>query len=135
MEYVPGPDDELVLRYLYNAEYPTYDKSKDDFVYYKIPPSGKIPEYDSDRHRANARGLLSSACNDLDASVGSDPFCNRFDRGSKAEDIVNSYFDMINDNLLARLYSVVGGGAIVPGPGGSPLGPQLRHVLARAHVL
>lgn len=114
-DLAPGPHDDLTLRYLYKGKYAAYDKKHDEFVFADVPPSGKIPEYSQVKDRkGNLANLPTSyfpQCNDYDASLGADPYCNRWDRGSKAEDIVKGYFQHISDNLLANLYSLVGGGA------------------------
>ncbi len=111
----PGPHDELVLRYIYKGEYATYDREADDFVFARVPVSGKIPTMSQLRLQSgqvkNLPTAYFPACNDYEASLGADPFCNRWDRGSKAEDIVRSYFELVSDNLLSNLYSMVGGGA------------------------
>ena len=104
----PGPHDLLVLRYLYNREYSAYDKSKDDWTYFPLPLSGKIPHYTQIGGTRSLPTAYFPQCNDLEASYGADPFCNRFDRGSRAEDIVRNYFDGISSNLLANMYSLVG---------------------------
>jgi hypothetical protein len=105
----PGPHDKLVLRYLYRGQYSLYDNKADDFVYAQIPASGTIPE----RSVVNGRILPASyfpQCNDFEASLGADPFCNRWDKGTTAQDIMKSHFEYLSDNLLASLYNVVGGG-------------------------
>lgn len=104
---VVGPHDNLVLRYLYNGEYPVYDTAKDDFAYFPVPSNGVIPR---ENEKTKLRTAYFPACNDYEASLGADAFCNRWDRGNKAEDIVRSYFENVSDNLLANLYSLVGGG-------------------------
>ena len=107
-EINPGPHDKLVLRYLYNGQYAAFDKEKDDWTYIKMPVSGRIPL----TTKVGEKQLPTSyfpQCNDIEASFGADPFCNRFDRGSRAEDIVSGYFEAISDNLLTNLYSLVGG--------------------------
>lgn len=110
----PGPHDKLVLRYLYKGQYSVFDKDADAFVYAKVPASGKIPMFSNVQSKSGQFKSMPTAyfpaCNDYEASLDADPFCNRWDRGSKAEDIVASYFQQISDNLLARLYSLVGGG-------------------------
>lgn len=110
----PGPHDLLVLRYLYLGKYTSYDKANDAWVYTDVPISGKIP---SRSNVPDAKGVVRNlptsyfpACNDLEASYDEDPYCNRWDRGSSAEDITRSYFELISDNLLSSLYSLVGGG-------------------------
>ncbi|MCB0366004.1 MAG: hypothetical protein H6624_01760 [Bdellovibrionaceae bacterium] len=111
----PMPHDELVLRYLYKGEYPVYDKQKDDFRFVNLPTSGKIKAITEVRNQDGS--LIGKfpvsyfpSCNDYEASLGADPYCNRWDRGSSAEDIAASYFEGISDNLVANLYSLVGGG-------------------------
>lgn len=112
----PMIHDELVLRYLYKGEYPLYHQAKDEFRFAALPANGKIRSFTEVK---KADGTVESrlpvayfpACNDYEASLAADPFCNRWDRGSKAEDIVASYFEGISDNLVASLYSLVGGGA------------------------
>lgn len=110
----PGPHDKLVLRYLYKSQYTVFDKDSDQFLYAKVPASGKIPTTSGVKTKEGQFKALKTsyfpACNDYEASLDADPFCNRWDRGSKAEDIVASYFQQISDNLLSRLYSLVGGG-------------------------
>lgn len=111
-ELKPQIHDELVLRYLYKGEYSVFDRSRDDFRFVQLPVSGKIPGFtEVDNGKAKVRFPVSyfPACNDYEASLGADPFCNRWDRGSQAVDIVSSYFSGISDNLIANLYSMVGG--------------------------
>ncbi|MBX3021154.1 MAG: hypothetical protein KF799_05700 [Bdellovibrionales bacterium] len=114
-EITTGAHDHLVLRYLYKGQYASYDKTADDFVFTDVPSNGKIPEHSFVKTKSGQSANLPTSyfpqCNDYEASLGADPFCNRWDRGSKAEDIVKSYFEFISDNLLANLYSLVGGGA------------------------
>ena len=111
----PGPHDKLVLRYLYKGQYTVFDKKADEFLYAKVPASGKIPANSRVHTKRGAVEVLPTsyfpACNDMDASFDADPFCNRWDRGSSAQEIVASYFQLLSDNLLARLYSLVGGGS------------------------
>ena len=108
-DYKPGPQDDLVMRYIYKGEYATYNKGADDFTYFQVPTTGKIPEF-TQSPKGTLRTSYFPACNDWEASLGSDPFCNRFDRGSNADDIVKNYFVLISDNLLTNLYSLVGAG-------------------------
>lgn len=108
----PGPHDELVLRYLYKAEYAAMDQDKDDFVFGPVPASGKIPPVSQiDGHAKTFKAAYFPSCNDYEASFAADPFCDRWDRGSTAQDIVKSRFEDINDNLITSLYSLVGGGS------------------------
>jgi hypothetical protein len=111
-EMAPGPHDELVLRYLYLGKYAAYDPIKDDFIFGQVPASGKIPSVSQIAgHSETYKVAYFPSCNDFEASLGADPFCNRWDRGSSAQEIVKSYFESINDNLLTNLYSLVGGGS------------------------
>ncbi len=115
-DLAPGPHDKLVLRYLYRDQFATYDKNADDFVYLKVPANGKIPALARVKSKSGQVTNLPVSyfpqCNDFEASLDADPFCNRWDRGSKAEDIIKSYFEYVSDNLLASLYNVVGGGGM-----------------------
>lgn len=93
-EIVPGPQDELSLRFLYKMEVPTYKAGDADFKFTVID-DGKIP--------TSINGEKVSyfpQCNDTDASLSLDPYCNRFDRGSNAKEIVEGYFKNINDNII-----------------------------------
>lgn len=112
-DLAPGAQDELVLRYLYKGQYATFDKEADKFVFGQVPVNGKIPRMSEIVVGNGQKKYLPAAyfpnCNDYEASLGADPFCNRWDRGSKAEDIVSGYFEHIGDNLLSNLFSMVGG--------------------------
>ena len=101
----PGPQDLLTLRYLYNGEYATFRRGSGDadFSFAKVPASGMIPA--SDPNRASYVTSYFPQCNDFDASFGTDPFCNRFDRGNDAPSIVKNYFDDLNTNLVSRIYA------------------------------
>ncbi len=92
---LPGPQDELVLRYLYKQEYPTYTAGAADFTYTKVPESGIVPE----------KASYFPQCNDIEASISMDPFCNRFDRGYSASTIAKSYFDDIYNTQIQSLFS------------------------------
>ena len=107
-DVAPGPHDELVLRYLYKSEYPTYDPETDSFVYVNVPVSGRLPDVTQVRGK-DLKIAYFPQCNDYDASLGVDPFCNRFDRGNKAEDLVKNYIDDLTENLGSSLFSMVGG--------------------------
>jgi hypothetical protein len=112
-EMAPGPHDELVLRYLYRSQYAAYDQQKDDYIFGQVPASGRIPKTSQLPNRPGEyfNSAYFPACNDMEASLGADPFCNRWDRGNTAQEIVKSYFENINDNLITNLYSLVGGGS------------------------
>jgi hypothetical protein len=101
----PGIQDVLVLRYLYRQEFPTFARGStaDSFTFAPVPANGVIPE----RHPQKPELVTSymPQCNDIQASLSMDPYCNRFDRGISAESIVKSYFDDLNVNLIARIYN------------------------------
>ena len=97
----PGPHDELVLRYIYNGEYTTYDKEKDEFKFFKVGNDGVIPNTTEGKYNTG----YFPACNDLEATYSADPFCNRWDAGTTAQDIVESYFQVVRDNLTSSLYA------------------------------
>ncbi len=92
---LPGPQDKLVLRYLYNQEYPTFKIGDADFKYSKIPESGIVPD----------KASYFPQCNDIEASIAMDPFCNRFDRGYSAITIAKNYFDDITNTKIQSLFS------------------------------
>lgn len=106
-ELAPGPNDLLVLRYLYNQEYPVFPKEADagdDYKFVKLDMSGKI--VDETRFDGRAyRVAYFPSCNDLDASLGSDPYCNRWDRGSSATELVDNYFQDYRGTLSSQLYA------------------------------
>jgi hypothetical protein len=114
-ELKPGPHDDLVLRYLYTGKYAAYDSTSDAWAYGDVPTSGKIPDWSMLKGKDGQMHNMSAAyfpqCNDMDATFNLDPFCNRWDRGTTAQDIVKSYFGYISNNLLHSLYSLTGGGA------------------------
>lgn len=93
----PGPHDELVLRFLYNQEYSTFKTGDAQFTFAKVPVNGIIPEFNKDK--PEFKTSYFPQCNDLDASYGFDPFCNRFDMGHNATSIVQFYFDDLRATL------------------------------------
>ncbi len=101
----PGYQDELTLRYLYNMEFPTFQRgsTQEDFTFAKLPASGLIP----DRHpeKPDLETSYFPQCNDFHASFSADPYCNRFDRGFDADTIVSNYFDDLNINKVARIHA------------------------------
>lgn len=97
---VPGEQDKLVLRYLYKQQVATYTPGEEKFRYYRVPDNGIIP--------TNFGGRKTSyfpQCNDMEASYGLDPYCNRFDMGHDAKTIVTSYFDFLKDTMIQRMIS------------------------------
>lgn len=104
-EVVPGPHDELVLRYIYNGEIATYNKAEDRFQFFTHDEileekTGFIPK----KIKGNSVAYFP-ACNDYDASLMKDPFCNRWDAGTRAEDIAASYLRNIDDNITNILFN------------------------------
>ncbi len=96
---LPGPMDLLVLEYLYNKRvpyYPTDSDGEDKFVWENIPVDGKIEDYTKIDNKDYDPGYFP-ACNDADASLSIDPFCNRWDRGYDAPTIVTNYFDELKN--------------------------------------
>ena len=102
----PGPQDILVLHYLYNQEYSTFKKGDSEFSFKKLPLDGKIPlptQVDEDGSSVS----YFDACNDFAASWSTDPYCNRFDRGFEAKSIIENYFEDIEANLVTSLNAFV----------------------------
>lgn len=111
-EVLPGPQDKLVLRFLYNQQVAYYKAGDEDFSYEQVPQNGIIP--DQSLERPEYKASYFPQCNDIDASWAIDPYCNRFDIGNNAEEIVESYLDKLDSNLIKDLFSfsdVRGGGA------------------------
>lgn len=105
-EVVPGPHDELVLRYIYKSEIPLFNKEQDRFDYVTLAEinehnRGRIPEVVKGK-----RVAYFPACNDYDASLNKDPFCNRWDAGTTAQEIVKSYAREMNDNIINTLFNL-----------------------------
>lgn len=98
-----GHHDLLVLRYLYNQEYATFKRGDSKFEFFKVPESGIIPP--NNPEKPEYKTSYFPQCNDFHASLSLDPYCNRFDRGHDAETIVKSYFEDLNDNLVANIYA------------------------------
>lgn len=97
---VPGEQDKLVLRYLYRQQVATYTPGESNFRFHEVPQNGIIP--------ANVNGKKTTyfpQCNDMEASYGLDPYCNRFDMGNDAKTIVTSYFDFLKDTMVHRMIS------------------------------
>lgn len=111
-ELKPGPNDILVLRYLYNQEYPVFPKDPEAGEYFQfvdIPDDGHIEEElemrDASGRPREFRAAFFPSCNDFEASFGVDPFCNRWDRGYDATSIVKNYFEDYRANLTTQLYA------------------------------
>ena len=97
----PGAHDLLALRYLYRSQYSTFKKGDADFTYFPIPASGIIPPQGGADGKFETRYFPQ--CNDYDASVSVDPYCNRHDRGSNAKEIVGYYLAEIENSLTYSL--------------------------------
>ncbi len=97
----PGPHDKLALAYLYNQQYPIYKKGDDKFSFNSLPANGIIPDFAPDK--PGYKTAYFPQCNDLDASLSMDPYCNRFARGVEATSIVKNYFKDLKANLVQNL--------------------------------
>lgn len=96
----PGPHDKLMMRYIYNRQYPTWNGSDEDFTYKSLPADGRMPEVDADN--PEYRTTYFPACNDYHATLALDPYCNRHDRGYDATTLVNGYFDDLDKNWISN---------------------------------
>lgn len=106
-DLAPGPNDTLVLRYLYNNEYPVFPldaKDSDDYKFVKLEEDG-IMEKQVDLGGRAYRLAFFPSCNDVEASFGVDPYCNRWDRGYDAKTLVKNYFEDYKGNLTSQLYA------------------------------
>ena len=102
----PGPQDMLVLRFLYNNEFATYKTGDTDFTFATVPENGIIP--DTLPGKSDYKTSYFPQCNDTDASLSMDPFCNRFDRGYDAVSIVKNYFSDLNDTMTQSMVAFTG---------------------------
>lgn len=108
-EFSPGFNDRLVLRYLYRGEFPVFNADADKFEFAPVPKGhGRIPDFAQVGGKQLPARFFPS-CNDIEASYNADPFCNRWDRGSTATELITTYFEDLSDNLVRDLYSMVGG--------------------------
>ncbi len=106
-ELMPGPMDVLVLEYLYNQRVPYYPVSatgKEVYKWRKLTEDGKIDEVakfegESDEWRPG----YFQACNDVESTIGVDPYCNRWDRGYDAPTIVENHYE----DLKSMVASVI----------------------------
>lgn len=102
-EIVPGIQDELVLRYLYKREYPVYKPGDADFTFVPVPGDGVVPPHHPDK--PEYKTAYMPQCNDIQASLSMDPYCNRFDRGYDAKTLVQGYFRDLRDGLVKTLFT------------------------------
>ena len=109
----PGPHDTLVLEYLYNGRYPVVPSDTcneidgcdvKDYSWVYLKEDGLILE----ENIVNGKKMKLAyfpACNDSTASMGSDPLCNRHDRGYDPETVMESYLYNYRRNLTSSLYA------------------------------
>ncbi len=101
-EILPGPQDELAVRYLYNREYPLWDGKTEDFTEYReVQSDGVIPSYDFDNSELVTTYFPN--CNDFEAILSVSPYCRRFARGYDAKTVVDAYFESFNQNWIAKI--------------------------------
>ena len=96
--------DELVLSYLYKQQYSTYSVGDKDFTFYNVPASGEIPTQFKDDGKEVVTTYLPQ-CSDMDAWLGTSPYCRRWDRGYDAPTIVNESFKEYTDSFISRMNS------------------------------
>ena len=103
-----GPQDELVLHYLYKNEYAVYSPTaakksgQDIFEFRQVPGDGRIPSKKEDLG-GGYRVSYFENCTDLMEWFGLDPYCNRWDRGYDAKTIVQGYIDDYDRNNIKKL--------------------------------
>ncbi|MGZ5279255.1 MAG: hypothetical protein ACXWC9_04905, partial [Pseudobdellovibrionaceae bacterium] len=99
----PGHQDLLVLRFLYKQQFATFKAGDADFTFVNVPASGIIP--DANPEKPEYKTSYFPQCNDIEASLAIDPYCNRFDSGPNATAIVKNYFADITDTLPQNLFA------------------------------
>ena len=100
-----GPADLISLHYLYNQQYPVYDKKqmgKGDIEFEALKADGLIRE-NVVKNGVKLSPAFFPACNDFYASMGVDPYCNRWDRGYNATTLVENYIESLKGNLVSSL--------------------------------
>ena len=98
----PGPQDTLTLQYIYTRRYSAYRAGDADFTPIEVPIDGIIPATPPGMPEGYKTAYFPQ-CNDVEASLTMDPYCNRFDRGSTATDIAKNYVDSLDANLAQTL--------------------------------
>jgi hypothetical protein len=98
---LPGPQDHLAIRFLYKKQYATFKKGDSQFTFFNVPADGIIPPHNPEN--PEFKTSYFPQCNDIDASYGFDPFCNRWDAGHNATTIVKNYFDELRLTLPQTL--------------------------------
>lgn len=102
-DVVPGPHDLLAVRYIYRGEYPVYKEGESDFRFAKVPESGAIPPYHPEH--PEYKTAFFPSCTDWDVNWSGDPYCDRWVRGSRVQDIVKNYFRSLTDGLTSTLFA------------------------------
>lgn len=92
-QWEPGPQDKMVLQYIYKNHYPLYDGQSSNYYYAKVPNDGRIPWNGATINGKHYELAYYDSCTDMMEAYGLDPYCNKFDRGHDAPSIVKSYFD------------------------------------------
>lgn len=100
----PGPHDYLMMRYIYNREYTTWNGSDPDFKYVKLPNDGKIPP--ADPFDETYKTTYFPQCNDYQATLSLDPYCMRHDSGYNAATLVDNYFNYLDKNWIANVTNI-----------------------------
>jgi hypothetical protein len=114
----PGPYDEMMLKYLYQAKYPAIavDNASDVRYIDITDENGVIPDVKEVVTESGAvkkyKTAFLPACNDIEASFTFDPLCSRWDRGANATEIVKNRFANLNSMLpsLINAFSGAKGG-------------------------
>ena len=105
-----GPQDELVLRYIYRNEYPTWNGKDDDFLFVQVPGDGRIPSSKADLGNGRKVSYFPS-CTDYMEFFGIDPYCNRWDRGYDAKSIVDGLIADFENNWIKKHTNLVDTGS------------------------
>lgn len=105
-----GKMDELVLRYIYNNQYPVYNGKDADFSYRQVPGDGRIPERTADLGD-NYKVAYFPSCTDYMEIFGLDPYCNRWDRGYDAKTIAEGLISDYENNWVKKFTNLVDTGS------------------------
>lgn len=103
-----GPNDILVLEYLYNSRYPVYpvnSTGEEDFsfVNLKAETHGEIRPVSVDSNGKQYHAAFFPSCNNFDSWLRRDPYCSMWTRGYNAVTIMENNFNDLKSNLLSRL--------------------------------
>ncbi len=97
--------DELTLTYLYKQQFATYIPGDEKFTFFEIYKDGTIPgKRTGDDGREYTTTYLPQ-CSDMDAWVGTSPYCQRWDRGYDAFTNVNEGFKEYTESFVSRMNS------------------------------